>query len=101
MRPHGAHDAGSGGHAPWTLGTRNTHRAAEPEVFQFVGVASAVGSCPHGHYLANNPSGWTGQAPSARSMTKSFLGRCFWSDRPGVQATSFRPASAKSWRVPP
>ena len=35
------------------------------------------------------------QVPAARSMTKSSLGKCLLLGRPGIRATSFRPASAK------
>ena len=41
------------------------------------------------------------QVPRARSMTKSSLGKCVRWGRPGTRATSLRPTSAKSWRVPP
>ena len=60
MQPHGAPDARSGGHALGTQRAGITHRAVEPEAFQFVGVAGEIGSCGHGYHLTSNLSGRTG-----------------------------------------
>ena len=38
------------------------------------------------------------QVPATRSMAKSSLGKCLL---PGTRASGLRPASPKSWRVPP
>ena len=41
------------------------------------------------------------QAPATRSMAKPSLGKCLLSRLPGTRASSFRPASPKSRRLPP
>ena len=82
-------------------GAGSTRLSAEAEAFQFEGAAGKMGLCAMDTTCrVTCPAGQV-QAPATRSMAKSSLGKCLLSGLPGTRAGSFRPASPKSWRVPP